>query len=82
MSQSKLSTDEQPRLAELGQLIQAEKQQTAVEAPQPRALVIPTWTFETDTPRLSKGQLPVWRVTNINNALDIEVGRRRHPHIA
>lgn len=82
MSQGKLTADQRPRLAEIGQLIREEQCQPAVDTPQPRSLVTHAWTFETDTPRLSKGQLPVWRASNINNALDVEVGRRRQPQIA
>eukprot|EP00035_Acanthoeca_spectabilis_P006093 m.120528 g.120528 ORF g.120528 m.120528 type:complete len:312 (-) comp13346_c0_seq5:711-1646(-) len=82
MSQGKLTADQRPRLAEIGQLIREEQCQPTVDTPQPRSLVTHAWTFETDTPRLSKGQLPVWRASNINNALDVEVGRRRQPQIA
>ena len=91
MKVAPLNEAQQSRLSELRGEINAEKQRTndnnnggvgstsrAAPVPVP---VVHHWVFESDTPRLSKGELPTWRVTNINDALDIDVGRRRWPEI-
>lgn len=95
MKRGGLTADERPRLGQLGELIReesarhagqpAENQQPArvavAEAEAVGEVVVHTWTFECDTPRLTKGEMPMWRVVNINHALEIESGRQRQPEL-
>ena len=92
MRQGTLPLAEHSRMAELGALIRAEMAKVSSfekgggvplvqELPAETTSVTHRWVFEADTPKLSRGEGPVWRVTNINDALDIPTGRRRAPGV-